>query len=82
MDCFAWSHLDIIGIPPQEITTHKLSLDPKFHPVRQKRRPQSKVKHAFIKDEVFKLLKIGSIREVKYSDWLANVVVVPKKGIK
>jgi len=67
-------------IPP-EVTTHKLSLDPKFHPVKQKKRPQSEIKYAFIKDEVSKLLKIRSIREVKYLDWLANVVVVPKKGI-
>ncbi|XP_019233310.1 PREDICTED: mitochondrial division protein 1-like [Nicotiana attenuata] len=52
------SHLDMIGIPP-EVTTHKLILDPKFHLVKQKRRPQSEVKHAFIKDEVSKLLKIG-----------------------
>ena len=28
------------------------------------------------------LLKAGLIREVKYPEWLANVVVVPKKGGK
>ena len=28
------------------------------------------------------LLRAGFIREVKYSEWLANVVVVPKKGGK
>ena len=28
------------------------------------------------------ILKVGFIREVKYSEWLANVVVVPKKGGK
>ena len=56
MNCFAWSYLDMTGIPP-EITTHRLSLDPKFHPVKKTRRPQSEVKHAFIKDEVTKLLK-------------------------
>ena len=28
------------------------------------------------------LLKVGFIREVKYFEWLANVVVVPKKGRK
>jgi len=71
----------MIGIP-QEVTTHKLSLDPKFHLVKQKRRPQSEIKHTFIKDEISKLLKIGSIREFKHPDWLANVVVVPKKGNK
>ena len=29
-----------------------------------------------------KLLEAGFIREVKYPEWLANVVVVPKKGRK
>lgn len=80
-DCFVWSYLKMTGIP-SEITTQKQSLDPKFHAVKQKRRPQSEIKHAFIKDEVTKLLKIGSIQEVKYPKWLANVVVVPKKGNK
>ena len=80
-DCFAWSHTDMTGISP-EIASHKLSLDGKFRPVKQKRRPMSEQKHAFVKDEVTKLLNIGSIREVKYPDWLANVVVVPKKGNK
>ncbi|XP_019246477.1 PREDICTED: uncharacterized protein LOC109226132 [Nicotiana attenuata] len=81
IDCFSWSHLDMTGIP-LEITSHILSVDPKFMPVKQKRRPQSEVKHAFVKEEVAKLLKIGSIREVKYPEWLANIVVVPKKGNK
>ena len=29
--------------------------------------------------EVDKLLAVEFIRKVKYSDWLANVVVIPKK---
>ena len=32
-----------------------------------------------MQDEVDKLLVAGFIREVEYPDWLANVVVVPKK---
>ena len=28
------------------------------------------------------LLRVGFIREVKYSEWLANVVVVPRKSNK
>ncbi|KAJ9553497.1 hypothetical protein OSB04_017542, partial [Centaurea solstitialis] len=35
-----------------------------------------------INDEVDNLLKTGKIREVKYPDWLANVVVVQKKNGK
>lgn len=32
--------------------------------------------------EIDKLLIAGFIREVEYPDWLANVIVVPKKGGK
>nr|CAN70641.1 hypothetical protein VITISV_020041 [Vitis vinifera] len=32
-----------------------------------------------IQTEVDELLAVGFIREVTYLDWLANVVVVPKK---
>ena len=39
-------------------------------------------RHQIIQTEVDNLLKAGFIREVKYPEWLANVVVVPKKGGK
>ena len=32
--------------------------------------------------EVHKLLDVGVIREVQFSEWLANVVMVPKKNGK
>ena len=35
-----------------------------------------------IRDEVDKLLEAGFIREVEYPNWMANVVVVPKKEEK
>ena len=35
--------------------------------------------HQVIQAEVDNLLKAGFIREIKYPEWLANVVVVPKK---
>ena len=34
------------------------------------------------KTEVQRLLNINVIREVKYSEWLANVVLLPKKKSK
>ena len=36
----------------------------------------------YIQAEVENLLKNGFIRAMKYPDWLANVVIVPKKGNK
>ena len=81
LDCFAWSHEDMTGIDPSVIS-HKLNLDPKFKPVRQKHRKFARERNQIINKEVEKLLSIGSVREVYYPDWLANVVVVPKKNGK
>ena len=39
-------------------------------------------RHQIIQAKVDNLLKVRFIREVKYPKWLANVVVVPKKGGK
>ena len=44
----------------------------RFHPDR----------HQIINTEVDNHLVAGFIREVKYPEWLANVVVVPKMGGK
>src|SRR4051812_25284368 len=51
-----------------------------MRPVKQKARRQSTEKQAFIVQETRKLVAAGVIREVRYPDWLANPVVVPKKG--
>ncbi|XP_070036430.1 uncharacterized protein [Nicotiana tomentosiformis] len=77
---FAWSHSDMTGIS-SEVMTHKLNEDSLHPPVKQKKRKQGSFKNQVIQDEVQKLLKIDSIREVKYPDGLANsnTVVVPKK---
>lgn len=77
-DCFAWSHLEMTGIP-LEVAVHKLRLDPNFPPVNQKKWPITEDRNKHVKEEVTRLLNICSIREVEYSDWLDNVVLVPKK---
>ncbi|XP_074318385.1 uncharacterized protein LOC141655193 [Silene latifolia] len=81
MDCFAWSHDDMIGIDPS-IITHKLSVDPKHKPIQQRRRKFAAERNKVINQEVDSLLAAKKIREVKYPKWLSNVVVVPKKNGK
>ena len=78
---FAWSAADMPGIDPH-IICHELNVDPSFKPVKQKRRKLGAERAKAVNDEVDKLLKIGSIREVQYPDWLANTVVVKKKNGK
>jgi hypothetical protein len=51
-------------------------------PKKQRQRNMSKDRILAAKAEVQRLLDTKVIREVKYSDWLANVVLVPKKNGK
>ena len=61
------------------ITSHDLNVDPTFKPVKQKRRKLGPERAKAVNDEVDKLLKIGSIREVQYPNWPTNPVVGKKK---
>ena len=69
------------GIDP-DIAVHRLQVDPDHPPVKQKRRKFTPEWNKVVNEEVQKLLDIGSVREVHYPDWLANVVVVRKKNGK
>ena len=69
----------MVGIN-QTVASHKLNVLPTTKPVRQKVRLFHPDRHQVIHTEVDNLLATGFIREVKYPKWLANVVVVPKKG--
>ena len=71
----------MVGINP-EIISHKLNVDPSYKPVKQKRRKFAPERNQIINEEVQNLLSAGKIREVKYPEWLANVVVVRKKNGK
>ncbi|RVX00899.1 Transposon Ty3-I Gag-Pol polyprotein [Vitis vinifera] len=77
-DIFAWTHSDMKGIHPS-IASHRFNVFPAARPVRQKIRRFHPDRQEVIRNEIDKLLEAGFIREVSYPDWLANVVVVPKK---
>jgi hypothetical protein len=80
-DVFAWSHEDMPGIDPS-IISHKLNIDPRLRPIKQKRRVFAPERNNAIMEEVDKLLTANFIREVFYPDWLANVVMVKKANGK
>ncbi|RVW96435.1 Transposon Ty3-G Gag-Pol polyprotein [Vitis vinifera] len=75
---FTWAHSNMIGIHPS-VAFHRLNILPSSRPVRKKVRRFHPDRQKIIRDEVDKLLEVGFIREVEYSDWLANVVVALKK---
>ena len=80
-DVFAWSHSDMVGIDPM-LASHKLNIIASTKPIRQKIRCFHPDRHQIIQTKVDNLLRASFIREVKYPEWLANVVIVPKKSSK
>ncbi|KFK44296.1 hypothetical protein AALP_AA1G239700 [Arabis alpina] len=81
VNTFAWAAEDMPGIDIN-VTSHELNVDPTFKPIKQKRRKLGPERAKAVNDEVERLLRVGSITEVKYPDWLANPVVVKKKNGK
>ena len=69
------------GISPVH-ASHKLNVAPSAKPVRQKVIRFHQDRHSIIQAEIDNLLHNGVIIAVRYPEWLANVVVVPKKGNK
>jgi hypothetical protein len=80
-DVFAWKLADMPGINP-EVITHKLGIDPGHKPVKQVKRPLTGERLQAVKDEVQKLVEAGFIREVRYHEWLSNVVPIKKANGK
>ncbi|KAL0286879.1 UNVERIFIED_CONTAM: hypothetical protein Sradi_7137600 [Sesamum radiatum] len=74
---FAWTPQDQEGIDPRVIT-HHLNIDPSYKPVKQKKRHFGPEKDKIIQAEVNKLIVAGHIKEIKFPEWLSNVVLVPK----
>ena len=64
------------------VITHKLNISPSFKPVKQKRRSFAPERQKTINEEVNKLLQAKAIREVEYSDRLANIVLIKKENGK
>ena len=80
-EVFAWSYKDMPRIDTN-IVQHCIPTDPTLKPVKQnlrRMRPEWTLK---IKEEVEKQYNARFLRVVNYPEWLANVVLVPKKDGK
>jgi len=80
-DIFAWSYQDMPGLDP-DIVQHKLPLKPECPPIKQKLRRMKPELSLKIRDEVEKQFNAGFLAVAKYPQWVANVVLVPKKDGK
>ncbi|KAL2226380.1 UNVERIFIED_CONTAM: Retrovirus-related Pol polyprotein from transposon, partial [Sesamum indicum] len=65
-----------------DVIVHRLNVDPGARPVQQKKRSFGNDKKEIIRQEVDKLLKAGYVSEIQYTNWLSNMVLVPKSSGK
>ena len=66
------------GIPCR-LAEHSLNILKGFKSVKQALRHFSEPKRQAMGEELAKLLEAEFIKEIKHPDWLANLVMVPKK---
>ncbi|XP_075475721.1 uncharacterized protein LOC142510296 [Primulina tabacum] len=67
----------LVGISPK-VAEHKLNIIPRSRPIKQKKRHFGPEKDKIIEEQVKEMLGAGHIKEVQFSTWLSNVVLVPK----
>ena len=80
-EIFAWSYQDMPGLNTK-IVVHRILVKPKWPPVRQVLRKMKSEIILKIKEEIEKQLKASFLTVIAYSDWVANIVLVPKKDGK
>ena len=80
-EIFVWSYQDMPGLDT-EIVVHKILVKPKCPLVQQALRRMKLEIILKIKEEEEKQLKAGFLTAIAYSDWVANIVPMPKKDGK
>jgi hypothetical protein len=78
---FAWSTFDSVGVS-RDVIEHRQQVNPSARLKKQKLHKMAEEKVKAAKAEVQRLLDTCFIREVKYPQWLANIVMVRKKNGK
>ena len=69
------------GVDP-EFIVHKLNVDPLYPPKKKKPRRSTKEHVEAVRQEIKRLKEVGDVKEIFFSEWLANTVVVKKKNGK
>jgi hypothetical protein len=78
---FSWSTSNLIGVS-REVIEHKLQVNSNAKPKKEKLCKMLEKKVEAVKTKVQCLLDAWFIREVRYPQWLANIVMVCKKNGK
>eukprot|EP00253_Pinus_taeda_P035744 PITA_35744 len=80
-DAFVWDYTDMKGISP-ELCTHRIYIKEGSRPVCQPQRRMNPNLREIVKEELQKLLNAGFIYPISDSEWVAPLVIVPKKNGK
>jgi hypothetical protein len=80
-EIFTWTPLDMPSIP-RDVVEHSLDIQVGSRPVTPHLHCFDEERHRIIGEEVHKLLAAGFIKEVFHPEWLANPMLVKKKGGK
>ncbi|KAH9327185.1 hypothetical protein KI387_007363 [Taxus chinensis] len=78
---FIFNYKEMTGVTPH-IMVHNLVTKSDAKPVKQKSRPMKPKVALMVKKEVIKILQVGFIKPVDYSQWVSNIVPVLKKNGK
>ena len=81
IDVFAQNAYEAPGVDPS-FFYHHLNINPSVTPKKQPHRRSSKDHSDVVRDKVINLKQARAIKEVFYSEWLANTMLVKKKNGK
>jgi hypothetical protein len=81
VDIFAWSYADMPGLDT-EIVVHRLPLIDGCRSVKQKLRRTRPDVLLKVKEEITRQWDASFLVVVEYSEWVSNIVAVPKKDNK
>ena len=80
-----YSHLFVShhqDLPTITLEEHRIELFPEAKPVRARQKRMAPDKARILRNELDKLLEGGFITQVRNTEWVSPVVIVPKKGGK
>lgn len=76
-ELFAWSYKDMLGLY-ESFVVHNLVVKKGAMPIKQKPQKMPFQVSLLVKKEIEKLLEVGFIRSIDYSEWMANIVPIKK----
>ena len=75
IDVFAWSYKDMLGLDPT-LVVHNLVVHADTKPIKKNLRNMYLRVALLVKEELERLLVLGFIQPIDYSEWISNIVPI------